>query len=319
MSKAIGGYFELELAWSEEYHKNAIRLNTGRNAFEYILRAKQYKKVYLPYFTCDVMLEPIRKLNIEYQFYSIDSNFKPIFDFDSLGKDAVFVYTNYYGVCDSIVKDLSMTSTNLIIDNAQAFFSKSHKGIDTFYSPRKFFGLPDGSYLYMNKIMDTEISIDISYKRFNHLLGRFDLGAEKFYNSFRDNDKGLAWQPIKQMSKLTHRLLTSIDYDYIKTKRRNNFLYLHKHLSETNKLSFNISDDTVPMVYPYLVDNGKEMKAKLIENKVFVATYWPNVLKWAQKDSFEYNFTNNLLALPIDQRYGEEEMNRIIEIIKTII
>lgn len=40
--KAIGGYFELELPYSEEYHKNALRLNTGRNAFEYILRSKKY-------------------------------------------------------------------------------------------------------------------------------------------------------------------------------------------------------------------------------------------------------------------------------------
>jgi len=33
---SIGGYFELELLRREEYHKNAIRLNTGRNAFEYV-------------------------------------------------------------------------------------------------------------------------------------------------------------------------------------------------------------------------------------------------------------------------------------------
>ena len=36
---SIGGYFELELPQGEEYHKNAIRLNTGRNAFEYGLGA----------------------------------------------------------------------------------------------------------------------------------------------------------------------------------------------------------------------------------------------------------------------------------------
>lgn len=29
--KPIGGYFSLELPRGEEYHKNAIRLNTGRN------------------------------------------------------------------------------------------------------------------------------------------------------------------------------------------------------------------------------------------------------------------------------------------------
>ena len=60
--KTLGGYFELELRKGDHYHKTAIKLNTGRNAFEYLLRAKQYQKVYMPYFTCDVMLEPIKKL-----------------------------------------------------------------------------------------------------------------------------------------------------------------------------------------------------------------------------------------------------------------
>jgi hypothetical protein len=31
----IGGYFELELRKGKEYHTDAIRLNTGRNALEY--------------------------------------------------------------------------------------------------------------------------------------------------------------------------------------------------------------------------------------------------------------------------------------------
>src|SRR5690554_3350732 len=65
---SIGGYFELELPVTEEFHRNAIRLNTGRNVFEYILRAKNYKMVYLPFYTCDVMLEPITKLNLKYKF-----------------------------------------------------------------------------------------------------------------------------------------------------------------------------------------------------------------------------------------------------------
>ena len=36
--EAIGGYFELELHKGEHYHKDAIRLNSGSNCFEYILQ-----------------------------------------------------------------------------------------------------------------------------------------------------------------------------------------------------------------------------------------------------------------------------------------
>ena len=68
----IGGYFSLEIPQREEYHKDALRLNTGRNCLEYILRAREYKKVYIPYYTCDVVLEPFHKLGIPFEYYHID-------------------------------------------------------------------------------------------------------------------------------------------------------------------------------------------------------------------------------------------------------
>lgn len=314
---SIGGYFELELPVAEEFHRNAIRLNTGRNAFEYILKAKNYKKVYLPFYTCDAMLEPITRLNLKYEFYSIDSDFLPIFDFKQVCESDVFVYSNYFGLCDKQSKEIASICENIIVDNSQAFYTKPIEGKDTFYSPRKFFGLPDGAYLYTDKLLDYNLEKDISYERCEHLLGRIDTTAEQHFQVYKENSKILSNQPIKEMSNLTKRLLSSIDNDNIKMKRNNNFLYLHDHLSDTNKLNFNINGNTAPMVYPYLVDNGGQLKVKLIESKIFVATYWPNVLNWAEKNSFEYTLTNNLLALPIDQRYGEGEMKRIIEIINT--
>ena len=61
----IGGYFELELIRGEEFHANAVKLNTGRNSLEYILRVKEYETIYIPHFICDSLLEPIRKLSVK--------------------------------------------------------------------------------------------------------------------------------------------------------------------------------------------------------------------------------------------------------------
>lgn len=309
---AIGGYFELELPKGEEYHKNALRLNTGRNAFEYILRAKQYKKVYLPYYTCDVMLEPIEKLELEVEFYHIDENLLPLFDYSKVKITEVFVYTNYFGVCDNNVDKVAQQCKNLIIDNSQAFYSKPLKGIDTFYSPRKFFGVPDGAYLYTNTLLDDKIETDISYQRFEHLLGRIDIGAEEFYSSFRNNDISFRNQPIKKMSKLTQRLLSSIDYKSVAESRKQNFEYLDSKLSKNNLLNLNLSSNSVPLVYPYHVDLGAELKKKLIDNKIFVATYWPNVSKWTKDTALENKITKDLIILPIDQRYNLDDMFYII-------
>ena len=68
----IGGYFELELPHGQEFHSNAKALNSGRFCFEYLLRCRKYKKVYIPHYTCDSVIEPVIKLGIDYEFYHID-------------------------------------------------------------------------------------------------------------------------------------------------------------------------------------------------------------------------------------------------------
>lgn len=312
---AIGGYFELELNSGLEFHKEAIRLNTGRNALEYLLRVNNYKKIYTPFYTCDVVLEPIVKLNVEYEFYNIDKSFYPIFNFDKIKSGEAFLYNNYFGICHKQIEFVASKTKNLIIDNAQAFYSKPLDNIDTFYSPRKFFGLPDGAYLYTGKFLNKEIEQDISYKRFEHLLGRIDTNAEDHFQTYKSNSKALSNQPIRKMSKLTQHLLSSIDYETIADKRNQNFFYTHNKLGSKNQLKLDIDKTTIPMVYPYLVENGNEIKKTLIDNKIYVATYWPNVLNWSDVNSFEYYLTNNLLAIPIDQRYDTNNLKLILDII----
>lgn len=317
--KAIGGYFELELSKGKEYHQRALRLNLGRNAFEYILRSKRYSKVFLPYYTCDVMLEPVRKLDLEYSFYPIGEDLRPIFDFSSLIPGEVFVYNNFFGICDIQVTEVAKKCHDLVIDNSQAFFSKPLPCVDTFYSPRKFLGVPDGAYLYTNELISIKLEKDISYTRFNHLIQRIDVDSEFGYADFKSNEDSIANQQIKLMSGLTQRLLESIDYEYVAECRRKNFRYLHSKLELKNGLSLNIKNDSVPMVYPYLVPNGNEIRKELISQKIYIAIYWPNVLENCPKNSFEYKLADNTLFLPVDQRYGVDEMNYILEKIKNMM
>ena len=313
--EAIGGYFSLELPQHEEYHQNAIRMNTGRNCLEYILRVRGYSKVYIPYYTCDVVLEPFKKLDIPYEFYHIDIHLE-IRDRFTLKVDEALLYTNYYGLKQRYVEQLAAkVGTRLIIDNTQAFYAKPIEGIDTFYTCRKFFGVADGAYLYCDAILDEELEQDYSYDRMAHLLKRIDLSAEEGYGDFRKADDGLDNQPIRKMSKLTQRMMQSIDYEAAAKRRRENYLMLHEALGGENNLELPLEKDAVPMVYPYLAP-VKGLREELIENKVFVARYWPNVLDWSTKDDIEYLLACQMQPLSVDQRYGEEEMKRIIEIIK---
>lgn len=313
--EAIGGYFSLELPLHEEYHKDAIRLNTGRNCLEYILRAREYKKVYMPYYTCEAVMEPINKLGIPYEFYHINIHFE-IRERFTLKADEALLYTNYFGLKQRYVEQLAeRIGIRLIVDNTQAFYAKPIQGVDTFYTCRKFFGVADGAYLYTDKLLDDEYEQDESYDRMAHLLKRIDLSAEQGFADFRKADDGLDNQPIRKMSKLTQSIMQSIDYEAAAKKRRENYLMLQAVLGVENTLALPLDEDVVPMVYPFLTPI-KGLREKLIENKVFVARYWPNVLGWTTKDDFEYLLAFQMQPLTIDQRYGEDDMKRIIDIIK---
>jgi len=312
--KAIGGYFELELANKKHYYPKMLNLNTGRNAFEYILESYNIQNIYMPYFLCDVLLEPLKKRSVKITYYKINDKFEPILNFSELKSNEFLFYINFFGLKDKFINSIP-NSTNLIIDNSQAFYSQAIKDIPTFYSVRKFFGVPDGAYLAIKKKLNRELPIDNSKDRVSHLLKRIDVSAEEGYIDFKINEVKLNMNPIKQMSPLTARLLSSINYDSIRKIRIRNFKYLHKHLGKINKIKFDLGIDNVPMVYPFLSDDTN-LKLKLISNKVFVATYWPNVIDNMPEDSLEYKFAKQLLPLPIDQRYSKKDLKKIITLIK---
>ena len=316
--KTIGGYFSLELPFHEEYHKDAIKLNTGRNCLEFILRARKYQKVFIPYYTCEAILEPFHKLGVGYEFYHINRQFEIEDDIVLNDKESI-LYTNYFGLKQKYIENLVQRyNTSLIVDNTQAFFADHILGLDTFYTCRKFFGVPDGAYLYCDALLDDFYEQDQSFGRMDHLLKRIDLTAEEGYADFRRIDDGLGQQPIRRMSKLTQRIMLSVDYGAVASKRRDNYNLLHSALGFTNCASFPLGDEEVPMVYPYLSAN-ESLRGHLIKNRIYVALYWPNISQWISADALESNLSIQMIPLPIDQRYGKDDMNYIINVIKSIL
>ena len=308
--KAIGGYFELELPLHPELHAEAIALNSGRFCLEYLLRCRKYNKVYVPYFTCDTAVEPIIKLGIPYEFYHIDQAYRIIEDI-KLAEDEALLYTNYWGLqneyCEKLVEKYG---NQLILDYTQAFFSKPIAGIDTFYSCRKYFGVPDGSYLYTDAIADLEVEQDESYLRMDSLIKRIDLSPEAGYEDFHRVSALFHDMPIRRMSKLTQRLMQSIDNERVAQQRIDNYNTLRDAL-DGRELKYG----EVPMIFPYESAEGQELRKHLIANKIFVATYWPYVIKTCTPDMIEYDLASHLIALPIDQRYGLDEMKYILSFI----
>ncbi len=306
MIKEIGGYFELELKEQYDNIGSSVALNCARNCLRYVIKAFDIKEIYLPFYTCPVVWQSVQKENCKIKFYHIDENFYPV---QSFPENAYILYTNYFGINAKNVKSLATEYKNLIVDNSQAFYMPKY-GIASFNSIRKFFGVPDGAFLYCDKKLDTQLEQDISYQRFSHLLKRIDVNAQFGYDDFCHNDDSLINEDIKLMSNLTQRIFNSVDIEYASKRRLENFNTLNNSLKEKNELLINLDKDDIPMVYPYLVKDNN-LKQKLIKNKIYVATYWsPQPIEY-----FEGILQKYLIPLPIDQRYNTTDMKRILEVI----
>lgn len=147
------------------------------------------------------------------------------------------------------------------------------------------------------------------------LLGRYERTAGEFYSEYNANNKFFATEPIKRMSKLTDNLLHGIDYKRVEKSRRENFEYLHKRLGEINQLNVK----TAAFMYPLMIENGAFIKKKLQAEKIFIPTLWPTVFEVAKSEDVEYKMAENILPLPIDQRYGIEDIEHMVqEVLKCI-
>ncbi len=306
--KSIGGYFELAERGAGTFpHPDAILLNTGRNAFEHILRGiSDVQELLVPYYTCETVLEPIRKLGLQCRRYAIDNRLE-IADEIRLSTGQYLLANNYFGIKDAYIERLAQEyADRLIVDSAQAFFAKPISGIPAFYSPRKFVGVCDGGIAYSWKSAEAlSYEYDDSSARSDYLFLRKEKGAEAGYRAFQQAEKSLENQPVRRMSAFTEEILRHIDYEGIREKRRENYAFLHLRLGGVNALDLPPMDSfACPMVYPCLVPNGAELRKKLIENKVFVAKYWPNVLPF-----------RNLLAIPCDQRMDREDLLFIVNLL----
>lgn len=314
--KEIGGYFELDNYNNPMLHEGAIALNCGRNALAYLIEANNIKKIYLPYFLCSSVKEVCKKYNIEIQYYNISADFRPLID--KVDTEAWFYLVNFYGqLNEKILQQYINIIPNVILDNAHNYFAAPFKEISTIYTCRKYFGVADGAFLYTNNKIKRKLQQDESFERIKFVLGRYERPASEFYKDSVMNNKIFTSEPIKEMSKLTNNLLHGLNYLEIKEKRTKNYNFLFSKLEKENALK--LRRISGPYMYPFLPKDQKKsayFRKKLLDNKIYIPTLWPNVLEEVPKEWLEWNYANNILPLPCDQRYGENEMAIMVDIIQ---
>lgn len=257
---------------------NIIKLNTARNALRYVINAFDIKELYVPYYICPAIRTAVNKENCKIIYYHIGEDFRPLQKFCN---DAYILYPNYFGVCSSIVEELSKQYKNLIVDNAHSYYSQP-KGIASFNSLRKFFPmLRDGSFLYTKKLSNMNIQKD-DFKYSPKILT---------YEELCKNENRLDTEEIKYISDTTLNALPSDD----RKTRLEKFYYWQKRFNGNIKLNTN----DVPFVYPYLAkstEKANRIVEELNRENITIFRYWNNM-----PDSYpEKNFYTNLVAISLN-------------------
>ena len=307
--RPIGGFLELELTeGNNSFHKNALPFSTGRACLNFILQKVKPKKFYIPYYTCDAVLDPIHINKIKFEYYSLNENLEPAEI--KLNDDEYFLYINYFGIKTDVVhKLIKKYDRKLIVDNSQGFFEKEYSGIWSFNSARKFFGVPDGAYLYSPVPVANDFPRN-TYVKYDHLIQRLLGNQVMVYKQFLENEKILN-SDLKNMSLLSEILLSNIDYKWVAEKRLENFHYLHENLKDINQFKIHTNFKGVPLCYPFLPKKTID-KSIFHKKNLFIPRFWERSIAIVSSGyEFEKEFADRLLPLPIDQRYKIKDLKYV--------
>jgi len=317
--KAIGGFFETEkdLTGMENCHPGAVKLSSGRAAFRAILEAVRPRHVWVPCFSCDALLEPLRHLKIPFSFWALNSCLEPAEDF-VLEQDEYIVAVNYFGInANQIVSLVRRWEGRVIIDNTQAFFEGPVQGCFSFNSARKFYGVPDGSFLYAPGELDLKLE-DNTDVTLDHLNQRAAGDMENGYRAFQAAEAKVTTE-VRGMSRYSKETLKRLPHRRICEQRRRNFEQYATALAGWNTLSTALPPNAVPFCYPFLPER-KNDRRRLYEQQIFVPTFWPEVIARAGAGhDFEQRLAQGLLPLPVDHRYGQDEIATVIQAVRELL
>lgn len=319
--REIGGYFELERFGSSSYHPLALPLNCGRGCLAYLVELRSISAVWIPDYLCDSVPALLMREGAEVKTYKIGEGFRPHYDF-KVADGEWLLLVDYFGQLKDydVEKAREVSQGRLIVDESHGFFRSAWQGTDTIYTCRKWFGVADGAYLYTKDGggFCHALPLDESHERMGFLMGRFERTASEFFAESKANNTLFAHEPAKRMSRITANLLSAVDYGSVATRRKENWLLLAEALGDENLLS--LDEPEVPFMYPLILEgvDAGEVRKRLAQMKVYVPKLWPNVENESDSSSIAYRYARDIILMPVDQRYGVEDMDYLLHALKRV-
>lgn len=333
-SRVLGGVFGLEAADNVARRiappfagRLVTYLLNARCALFVVCQKLRPKTVWLPSYMCGALLDPFRALGLDVRYYDSQP--------DSLDCAAtwvgqvratdVVVVIHYFGFPNLTLPSAELASRGAVIieDASQAFFAGPQYGASRFvvYSPRKFFGVPDGGVLVSVREDDVpnsplspppeewfERALTVSQMRQD--FDRDD-GGNRWFVLFREVEETFPLGPFRS-SDLTRELLANgIDYESVRMSRRQNYQILAARLAKF-ALFPDLNEQAVPLGFPVCVEESKRdsILASLYEQHIYPPVHWRLEESVPSRFSDSHTLSRRILTLICDQRYTVSDMER---------
>lgn len=306
---------------------------SGRTAIETILKNEpMIRSALLPSYCCDSMIEPFRKAGIKVSFFSVNYDNGLKIEIDELLDVDCLLWCNYFGYRISM-PDLSILINQggiIIEDITHSFLSIEQNHEQSHYlvaSLRKWEPILSGGYCVTRKNLLKSIpavsppALFVEQKKkamqmkSKYLSGDSSVEKNIFLHMFAESNEWLKNNysnlTIDEYSK--HFLLNT-DYEVHRRKRIKNAQVLYEGLKKNSNIEFlyPIEQLDCPLFVPVIIQNGKRdaFRKRLIENNIYCPVHWPRPNADCQSNLYDIE-----LSLICDQRYTENDMKRIIEVL----
>lgn len=321
-----------------------VWLSTGRSAIQFVINAIEertpgIKKVaVLPSFTCDTVFIPFLKSGYAVYYYPIEGDLttssNAILESVIEHEASIVLFHRYFGFdtldnqVDKMCNALRELGKISIEDCTQCLYSAIPRSSADFTvgSIRKWTGTPDGGFAvcregrfdnkpqYSDTVLE-DAKIKASYAKYGYLFehegDKSDmLAMYRSAEDILDNQKS-----IYCISKMSARVQANLNRLELANKRRENFDILSKELLRAVTPVFSLASDVVPLYFPILVNDRGPLQRLLVANAIYAPVVWPKDEKQPKQCVGAENAYKHLLCIPIDQRYGVDDMERIIDVI----
>lgn len=304
--------FSDELDSSNPLPRNCLAFSHGRAALSWYIRFYNFRSVLLCAYTCPSLIEIFNRMGIQ------------IAQFD-IGEDETIVSQRYnnlpspLAIIPALFGGKPIVNQHLfkahLIDAAQTAFGYLDYPRSTVLScPRKTTSLSDGAILRFydgrsNWINHLPLATRaIAFKTTARMLWRSgDDDRAVIYNAVAETEWPL--EPCR-MSQESLYILERMNVQWHIEKRRKNYNTLSRLLGIPHH-----QVDGTPFCYPFLVPNRDKVLKRLHSKRLYANKLWWN----ATIDKTLYpnaaRYADELICLPVDQRYSDSQMRRVAKIV----